>query len=204
MKGLGVLVSGQGTNLQALIDAQARGELGPAVLRVVVSNVPGAPALDRALRAGLPAVLVDHRPFGSDRAAFEEAVLDVLREHGVELVALAGFMRLLGPTFLAAFPDRVLNVHPSLLPAFPGMNAIRQALEHGVRITGCTIHLVDQGCDTGPILLQAAVPVLPDDDEATLAARVHAEEHRLYPQAVRLLAEGRIIRQGARARILAE
>jgi phosphoribosylglycinamide formyltransferase-1 len=201
-KGLGVLVSGQGTNLQALIDAGARGELGPAQVRLVISNVPGVPALGRAERARIPHLVIDHRGFQGDRAAFEASLVSALRDHGVELVALAGFMRLLGGVFLSAFPDRVLNIHPSLLPAFPGMQAIRQALDYGVRVTGCTVHLLDEGCDTGPVLLQAAVPVLPDDDIKTLAARVHAQEHLLYPQAVRLLAEGRVVRDGRRARVL--
>lgn len=201
-KGLGVLVSGQGTNLQALLDAGARGELGPAQVRLVVSNVPGVPALGRAARAKVPHRVIDHRGFHGDRAAFEASLVAALRDHGVELVALAGFMRLLGGVFLSAFPDRVLNIHPSLLPAFPGMHAIRQALDYGVRVTGCTVHLLDEGCDTGPVLLQAAVPVLPDDDVASLAARVHAQEHLLYPQAVRLLAEDRVVRDGRRVRVL--
>lgn len=197
-RGVAVLVSGRGSNLQALLAAQAGGALGPAAVRVVVSNVPGAAALGHAEAAGVPAVVLDHRPFGGDRAAFERALCDVLMEHGVEIVALAGFMRLLGPTFLSVYADRTMNVHPSLLPAFPGMHAVRQALDYGARVTGCTLHLVDQGCDTGPVLLQAAVPILDSDDEASLGARVRAEEHRLYPQAVRLLAEGRVRRQGRR------
>jgi phosphoribosylglycinamide formyltransferase 1 len=196
--GVGVLVSGRGSNLQALLDAGRGGALGPGAVRVVVSNVAGAGALARAEAAGVPAVVLDHRPFAGDRAAFERALCDVLAEHGVEIVALAGFMRLLGPTFLAAFPGRTLNVHPSLLPAFPGMHALRQALDYGARVTGCTIHLVDEGCDTGPVLLQAAVPILQDDDEDRLGARVRAEEHRLYPQAVRLLCEGGVRREGRR------
>lgn len=194
---VGVLVSGRGSNLQALLDAERQGALGPATVRVVISNVPGAPALARAEAAGVATFVVDHRRFG-ERAAFEEALLAPLRAHGVQVVALAGFMRLLGPTFLSAFPDRVLNIHPALLPAFPGMHAVRQALEHGVRVTGCTVHLVDEGCDTGPILAQAAVSVLPDDNEAALAGRVQAEEHRLYPQVVRLVSEGRLRRVGRR------
>ncbi len=208
--GVGVLCSGQGTNLQAILDAERRGELGPARVRVVIANVPGVPALARAAAVGVPAVVVDHRDYRDpgdhrdppgDRAAFEQALLAVLTQHRVGIVALAGFMRLLGPTFLRAFPDRVLNIHPALLPAFPGLHAARQALFHGVRITGCTVHLVDEGCDTGPILLQAAVPVLPEDDEATLSARIQVQEHLLYPQALRLLAEGRVERHDRRTTI---
>jgi phosphoribosylglycinamide formyltransferase-1 len=199
--GVGVLVSGRGSNLKALLAAQARGALSPAEVRVVLANVAGAPALAVAAAAGVPTAIVDHKPFAGDRAAFEEALLQVLRQHDVRIVALAGFMRLLGPRFLSAFPDRVLNIHPSLLPAFPGMHAQRQALEYGVRYSGCTVHLVDEGCDTGPILLQAVVPVLDDDDEERLSARILAEEHRLYPEAVRLLAEGRAVREGRRVRV---
>ncbi len=196
--GVGVLCSGEGTNLQAILDADRRGELLPAQVRLVLSNVPGVPALKRAAAAGVPALVVDHRAYGLDRAAFEDQLVLLLRRHEVSIVALAGFMRLLGPAFLSAFPDRVLNVHPALLPAFPGMHAPRQALSYGVRVTGCTVHLVDEGCDTGPIVLQAAVPVHENDDDATLGARIRAEEHRLLPLCLRLCAQGRIERQGRR------
>lgn len=200
-RGVGVLVSGRGSNLQALLDAGARGELGPAEVRVVVSNVAGALALQRAGRAGVPTEVVPHGDF-PDRAAFDARLRQVLEAHGVQIVALAGFMRLLTPGFLQAFPDRVLNIHPALLPAFPGLHAVRQALLAGVRYSGCTVHLVDEGCDTGPILLQAVVPVLPDDDEDRLGARILHEEHRLYPRAVRLVAEGHVVRAGRRTVIL--
>ena len=190
-----VLVSGSGTNLQAMLDAAARGALTPARLALVVSNVPGVLALDRAAAAGLPTRCLDHRGFAS-RTAFEEALLATLRDHQIEAVALAGFMRLLGPPLLDAFPGRVINIHPSLLPAFPGLHAQRQALAHGVKIAGCTVHFVDPGTDSGPIIAQAAVPVLDDDDEATLGARILGEEHRLYPQVMRWLAEERLERRG--------
>jgi phosphoribosylglycinamide formyltransferase 1 len=197
-----VLVSGSGTNLQAILDAQTRGELGPARVAVVVSNVPGVRALERAEAAGVTAEVLPHRQFPS-RQAFDEAMIALLHRHGVELVALAGFMRILTPAFLRAFPARIVNIHPSLLPAFPGVHAQRQALDYGARITGCTVHFVDEGCDTGPIILQAAVPVLDGDDEAGLTARILAAEHKLYPAAVRALAEGRVTVEGRRVTIRA-
>jgi len=188
---VGVLASGGGTNLQALIDAGARGELGPARLVVVGANVAGCGALERARAAGLDTFVIEHRSFPS-REAFDEAMVAALRAHEVELVVLAGFMRILTPGFLAAFPDRVVNIHPSLLPAFPGVHSQAQAFRHGVKIAGCTVHLVDSGVDSGPILAQAAVPVLTDDDEESLRLRILAEEHKLLPAVVRAFAEGRI------------
>jgi phosphoribosylglycinamide formyltransferase-1 len=196
---LGVLVSGGGSNLQALLDASRQGDY-PAEVACVVSNVPGAFALERARTAGVPAVVVDHKAFAS-KPDFERALLDALRAHGVEWVCLAGFMRLVSADFLAAFPGRVLNIHPSLLPAFPGLHVQRQALERGVKIAGCTVHFVDAGMDTGPIIAQAAVPVLPDDDEKSLSARILAEEHRLYPLAVRLAVTGRVKVEGGRTKV---
>jgi phosphoribosylglycinamide formyltransferase-1 len=197
---VGVLVSGSGTNLQAILDAGARGELGGARVVVVVSNVAGVKALGRAEAAGVPAVVLPHKQFGS-RQAFDEALVATLKERGVELVALAGFMRIVTPYFLQSFPQRVINIHPSLLPAFPGIHAQKQALEYGARITGCTVHLVDEGCDTGPIIQQATVPVLDGDDEAALTARILVEEHRLYPAAIRALAEGRVNVAGRRVTV---
>lgn len=199
---LGVLVSGSGTNLQALLDACAAPGF-PAEVAVVVSNVPTAFALERAKKAGVATAVVEHKSF-ADRPAFEARLMEVLREHRAELICLAGFMRILGGGFLGAFPGRVLNIHPALLPAFPGMHGARQALAHGVKLAGCTVHFVDEGTDTGPILAQAAVPVLPDDDEAALAKRIQAEEHQLYPLAVRLVAEGRVQMEGRVVRIRAE
>jgi phosphoribosylglycinamide formyltransferase-1 len=184
---IGVLVSGSGTNLQAILDA----DLGPGRVVVVISNVAGVKALDRAQGAGVPARVLSHKGHPT-REAYDEALVATLREAQVELVALAGFMRIVTPKFLNAFPRRVVNIHPSLLPSFPGMHAQKQALDHGVKITGCTVHLVDEGCDTGPILAQASVPVLPTDDEAALTARILVEEHKLYPAVLRALAEGRI------------
>jgi len=196
---LGVLASGRGSNLQAILDAIDAGRC-PAGVAVVVSDRKDAGALDRARRAGLPAVHVD--PLSHpDRSAFDAAFTAVLAEHGVELVCLAGYMRLLSKEFIAAWRNRILNVHPALLPAFPGLHPQRQALDHGARVSGATIHFVDEGVDTGPIVLQAAVAVGEDDTEATLAARILTEEHRLYPEAIRLYAEGRLAIEGRRVRI---
>jgi len=196
---LGVLASGRGSNLQAILDAIDAGRC-PARVVVVVSDRPGATALDRARRAGAKAVHVDPHGY-PDRTAFDRAVGALLAEHAVELVCLAGYMRLLSPEFVAAWRGRILNVHPALLPAFRGLHAQRQALDYGVKVSGATIHVVDEGVDTGPIVLQAAVPVLDDDTEATLAARILAEEHRLYPEAIRLYAEGRLEIEGRRVRM---
>jgi len=193
---VGVLASGSGTNLAALIAAQKDGRLG-ATLAAVICNVPGAKALDRARDADVPAILVDHKAHAS-RETFEAEIQRQLEAHGVDLVVLAGFMRILSPGFVSRWHGRIVNVHPSLLPSFPGMHAIRQALAAGVRFTGCTVHLVDEGTDTGPVLAQAVVPVLPGDDEASLHARVQKEEHRLLPWVVRLFAEGRIRLEGDR------
>jgi phosphoribosylglycinamide formyltransferase 1 len=191
-----VLVSGRGTNLQALMDATQLGQLGGEVA-VVVSNVEQAPALDRARRAGVRAIFRDHR--GQKREDFDAGLAMVLRDHDVELVCLAGYMRLLSAVFLRAFRERVLNVHPSLLPAFPGLEAQRQALEAGVKVTGATVHVVDEGLDTGPILLQEAVPVLDSDTVDSLSARILEAEHRIYPRAVRAMLEGRVRIEGRRA-----
>jgi phosphoribosylglycinamide formyltransferase-1 len=193
---LGVLASGRGSNLQAILDAIEAGRC-PARVAVVVSDRKDAPALERARRAGAKAVHLDPRAY-PDRVAFDDAVAEVLRQHGTELVCLAGYMRVLSAEFVRRFPGRILNVHPALLPAFPGLHAQRRALEHGVKIAGATVHLVDEGVDTGPIVLQAAVPVLDDDTEDTLAARILVEEHRLYPEAIRLYAEGRLRLAGRR------
>jgi phosphoribosylglycinamide formyltransferase 1 len=196
---LGVLASGRGSNLQAILGATAAGRC-PARVAVVVSDRKDAPALEHARRAGIRAVHLDP-PAYPDRAAFDEAVAGVLDAHGVELVCLAGYMRVLSPEFVRRFPRRILNVHPALLPAFPGLHAQRQALEHGVKVAGATVHFVDAGVDTGPIVLQAAVPVLDGDTEASLAARILVEEHRLYPEAIRLYAEGRLAMTGRRVSI---
>ena len=187
---LGVLVSGSGTNLQAILDAIAAGTLD-AKIAVVVSNVAGAGALSRAEAAGVKSVVVEHGRF-TDRRSFDQEVLSILRAHGVELVVLAGFMRLLSDVLLDAFPWRVINVHPALLPSFPGTNGQRQALEYGVRVTGCTVHFVDRGTDSGPIIAQAAVQVLEEDDEESLRARILRHEHELLPRVLQWIADGRV------------
>lgn len=188
---LGVLASGSGTNLQAILDAIAAGRLD-ARIAVVVSNVPGAGALERARAAGVETVVVDHTRH-ADRRSFDTAVVDVLRARGVEWVVLAGFMRLLTDVLLDAFSMRVLNIHPALLPSFPGIHAQRQALAYGVRVTGCTVHLVDRGTDTGPVVAQAAVAVHDDDDEETLRLRILRREHELLPRVLQWIAEGRLL-----------
>ncbi len=193
---LGVLVSGRGSNLQAIIDAIGAGRLD-ARIGLVVSNRPGAQGLERAGRAGIETLVVDHRSFPS-REAFDLTVVRELKQRGVGLVCLAGFMRLLSPAFVQAFPNAILNVHPALLPAFPGLEAQHQAWEHGVKISGATVHLVTNELDAGPIVLQAAVPVLDDDTAESLAARILAEEHRIYPEAIRIVLEGRWRLEGRR------
>jgi len=195
VKAIGVLVSGRGSNLQALVDAARRGELGGDV-GVVVSTVETALALERARAAGIPAVFRDHR--GKKREDFDGEIVEILRAHHVDLVCLAGFMRLLSPVFIRAFPGRILNIHPALLPAFPGLDAQRQAWEHGAKVSGATVHLVDEGLDSGPIVAQEAVPVLSDDTPQTLAARILEVEHCLYPRAVRIMLEGRCRVEGRR------
>jgi len=192
---IGVLISGRGSNLQALIDAGKRGELGGEVA-LVVSNVADAPGLERARRAAVPTVVLDHK--GRKREEYDAEVVSILQEHDVGLVCLAGFMRLLSPSFVRAFPGRILNIHPALLPAFPGLQAQRQALEYGVKVSGATVHLVDEGLDSGPIVAQEAVSVRSDDTAESLAVRILEVEHRLYPRAVRLLLEGRSRLEGRR------
>jgi len=196
---LGVLVSGSGTNLQSILDAVASGSIDVDV-KLVISNRPKALGLQRARDAGVPARVVSHRKY-KEREVFEQQLIDALREHGVQWVALAGFMRLLTPLFLGAFDGRVINIHPALLPSFPGVHAQKQALDYGVKVAGCTIHFVDQGTDTGPIIAQAAVPVLSDDTEESLGQRILQQEHQLYPRVLQLLAEGMVQRQGRRVLI---
>lgn len=187
-RSIGVLISGRGSNLQSIIDAIASGRLDARVA-VVVSNRAEAAGLQRARDAGIEALHLGARDYAG-RDAYDRALADLLKARGVELVCLAGFMRLVGDPLLGAFPNRILNIHPSLLPAFPGLDAQRQALEHGVRVTGATVHFVNTDLDNGPIVLQAPVPVLEGDTVETLAARVLVEEHRLYPEAIGLLLEG--------------
>lgn len=196
---LGVLASGRGSNLQAIIDASKKGEI-QATVEVVISDNAGAYALERARSAGIPAVYINPKNF-STKTQYEEAVLDVLKSFRVELVCLAGYMRLVGTNILKFYPNRVLNIHPALLPAFPGLHAQERAWEYGVRFSGCTVHFVDEGMDTGPIILQAVVPVLPDDTPETLAERILEQEHILYPKAIKLFAEGKLEIKGRKVHI---
>jgi len=197
---VGVLASGRGTDFQSLVDARKRGDLD-VDLTILVCNVPGAPVLGRAKSANVPAVVIDHRPYGKDREGFEREVLKVLRDKRAELVVFAGFMRLVSASFIREFPNRIINIHPSLLPAFPGAHAHRDAIAAGVKVSGCTIHFVDASVDGGPIILQKAVPVLEDDTEDSLAARILEQEHILLPLAVKLFSEGRLRVEGRRVRI---
>lgn len=187
---LGVLVSGSGSNLEAVLSAIEHGTLA-AECRVVISNKPGVLALERAARRGVPTRVVSHKDFPT-REAFDAEVVEILRSCGVELLVLAGFMRVVTPVLLGAFPGKVVNIHPSLLPAFPGVDAQGQAHAHGVKLAGCTVHFVDQGVDSGPIIAQAAVPVLPGDTADDLRHRILEQEHRLLPEVLGWIAEGRV------------
>jgi phosphoribosylglycinamide formyltransferase-1 len=187
-RNIAVLISGRGSNLQSIIDAIGEGRLDARVA-LVISNKGDAHGLERARSAGIETLVLDHKAFTS-REAFDQAMVDALRARGVQLVCLAGFMRLLSATFVGAFPNRILNIHPALLPSFPGLHAQRQALEHGVRFSGATVHIVDTNLDAGPIVMQAVVPVFIDDTEDTLSARILAEEHRIYPEAIGRILDG--------------
>jgi phosphoribosylglycinamide formyltransferase 1 len=198
---IGVLLSGRGSNFVALADSISAGKIPGAEIVVVISNREDAPGLARAAERGFPAKSIPSK--GLQREAYDRLVVAELKQAGVELVCLAGFMRLLSPHFVAAFPQRILNIHPSLLPSFPGLEAQRQALEYGVKFSGCTVHLVDENLDAGPILAQAIVPVRDEDTEETLAARILAEEHRIYAQAVRLILSGNYRIEGRRVIALA-
>lgn len=196
---IAVLASGRGTNLQALIEAQNADRLGGEIV-LVVSDNPQAKALERASRHGIPTRVIEPTGYAT-REGFDRALVETLQAHRVELVVLAGYMRLLSPVVLQAYPQRVINIHPSLLPSFPGLNAQEQAWKYGVKYTGCTVHFVDEGMDTGPIIAQRVVAVNPEDTADDLAAKILQEEHRLYPQVVRWLAEGRVVLQGRRVLI---
>lgn len=195
MKRLGILISGRGSNFAAIADNVARGELD-AEIAVVISNRPEAAGLEAARVGGLNAVCLPSK--GLDREVYDRMLAAELHKHGVELVCLAGFMRLLSAGFIREFPNRILNIHPSLLPAFPGLDAQHQALAHGVKITGCTVHFVDEHLDAGPILIQAAVPVLDDDTEETLSARILKQEHRIYSEAIGIVIAGKYRVEGRR------
>jgi phosphoribosylglycinamide formyltransferase-1 len=188
-KRIGVLLSGRGSNFEALADSVAVGRIPGAEIAVVVSNREGAPGIEKARERKIATRVIPSK--GLEREAYDRQVVAVLNEHKVDLVCLAGYMRLLSPFFVASFPNRILNIHPSLLPSFPGLESQRQALEYGVKFAGCTVHFVDENLDAGPIVLQATVPVRDDDTEETLASRILAEEHRIYTEAVRIVLEGK-------------
>ena len=200
---MGVLASGRGSNLQAIIDAIEAGTLA-AKIAVVLSNKKDAQALERARRHGLTDVFLDPKPFAGQpdsREAYDRAILDILKKYDVELIALAGYMKIVTPVLIGAYPNRIMNIHPALLPAFPGLEVQKKAIEWGVKITGCTVHFVTEGVDEGPIIIQAAVPVLEGDSADTVTARILAEEHRIYPRAIQLYAEGRLRVEGRRVRV---
>jgi phosphoribosylglycinamide formyltransferase-1 len=200
---LGVLASGRGSNLQAIIDAIEAGSLAAQIV-VVVSNKQNAQALERARKHGVPAVFLDPKPCAGrpdSRETYDRAILEVLQKYDVELVLLAGYMKIVTPVLINAYQNRMMNIHPSLLPAFPGLDAQKQALEWGVKLAGCTVHFVTEGVDEGPIIIQAAVPVLDEDTPETLALRILEQEHRIYPRAVQLYAEGRLQVEGRCVRV---
>jgi len=196
MKRIGILLSGRGSNFEALAESVAAGRIPDAQIAVVISNREGAPGIERALQRSLDARVIPSR--GLQREEHDRLVVAALQEKQVDLVCLAGYMRLLSPLFVRAFPNRILNIHPSLLPAFPGLEAQKQALDHGVKFTGCTVHFVDENLDAGPIVAQAVVQILDDDTEESLSARILAEEHRIYTEAARLVLSSRFRIDGRR------
>ncbi len=196
---LAVLASGSGSNLQSIIDQCQQGQLDAEIV-LVISNNPAAGALERAKHAGIDAICINHRKFAS-REEFDQAVVAKLQDVGTELVVLAGFMRLISAIFLQAFPQRIINIHPALLPAFPGLHVQLKAIEYGAKFSGCTVHLVDGGVDTGPIIAQAVVPIFAEDSESTLAARILEQEHKIYPQVIQWFAEERVIIDGRKVQI---
>ena len=202
MKKIAVLISGGGTNLQSIIDSVESDHI-KIEIALVLSNKEGVYGLERAVKHEIPTAVVKHGEF-PDRESFESRLIEVIDGYGVDLVVLAGFMRVLTPHFVNHYHHRIMNIHPALLPCFPGTNAQKQALDYGVRFSGCTTHFVDEGTDTGPIILQTVVPVLLDDTEEDLSARTLAEEHRIYPESLRLWSEGRLLINGRKVRILSE
>ncbi len=195
-KRIGVLLSGRGSNFEALADSVAAGRIPNAEIAIVISNRENAPGIEKARARDIPAQVIPSR--GLEREAYDKLVIAALEERKVDLVCLAGYMRLLSPAFVTAYRGRILNIHPSLLPAFPGLESQRQAIEHGAKFSGCTVHFVDENLDAGPIILQAAVPIHDDDTPETLSERVLKEEHRIYTEAVRIVLEGRYRMEGRR------
>jgi phosphoribosylglycinamide formyltransferase-1 len=196
---IGILVSGRGSNLQAMIDAIEAKKI-KAEIAVVISNVPGVMALERAKKHGIKAVVIDSSEH-SDKSSYEKQVIKALEDNNAGLVCLAGYMKLLSPELVRHFRGKIMNIHPALLPAFPGLHVQKKALEYGVKYSGCTVHFVDEGCDTGPIIIQAVVPVLDSDTEETLSARILEQEHKIYPEAIRLFSEGKLKVEGRRVKI---
>jgi phosphoribosylglycinamide formyltransferase-1 len=196
---LGVLISGSGSNLQSIIDNIEKGAL-KAAIKIVISNNPRAFGITRAQKHGLPVAVIKHEAFKT-RDNFDAELIRILNSHEVDLVVLAGFMRILTPDFLKAFPKKIINIHPALLPSFPGIHGQKKAFEYGVKFSGCTVHFVDEGIDSGPIIIQSVVPVFEDDTEESLAGRILKEEHRIYPQAIQFFAAGRIKISGRKVRI---
>jgi len=200
MINLGVLVSGRGSNLQSIIDACKTGQI-PAQVKVVISDKKDAYALERAKKEGIEAVFINPKDY-KDKNTCELEIIKILKKHNIDLVCLAGYMRIVGEVLLEHYKGKIINIHPALLPSFPGLHAQKQALAHGVKVSGATVHFVDDGCDTGPIILQAAVPVLENDTEETLSARILEQEHKIYPEAIKLYAEGKLKIEGRRVRVL--
>jgi phosphoribosylglycinamide formyltransferase-1 len=199
MINVGVLISGRGSNLQAIIDASEKGKI-PAKVAIVISNNPEAVGLERAAKHSIPTAVFEPKNF-ADKNTYELEIVKVLKQYKVDLVCLAGYMRIVGKVLLEHFPEKMINIHPALLPAFPGLHVQKAALDHGAKISGATVHFVDEGCDTGPIIIQAAVPVLEDDTEETLSARILEQEHKIYPKAIKLFAEGKLKIEGRKVKI---
>jgi len=195
---LGILVSGRGSNMKAILEARRNGKLPNVEPVVVLSNKEDAPALGIAKEFGVEAIFLDSRPYKGNREGYDQKLLEVLKKREVDFIALAGFMRIISKLMLDAFPNRIVNIHPALLPSFPGLHAQKQAIDYGVKISGCSVHFVDFGVDTGPIILQAAVPILDTDDEETLSARILKFEHVLYPKALDLISRGKVKIDGRR------
>ncbi len=198
---IAVLVSGRGSNLQAIIDNIENGTIPNASVSLVISDIKDAYAMERAKNHGIDAIFVDPASY-PDKAGFESKILYFLEEYNIGLVLLAGYMRVVGPTLLASFKGSMINIHPALLPSFPGLHGQQQAFDHGVKVSGCTVHFVDEGVDTGPIIIQKCVPVLEDDTQDTLASRILEQEHRIFPEAVRLFVMGKLIIEGHKVRVI--
>lgn len=200
---IAVLVSGRGSNLQSIIDNIENGTIPDASVSVVISDIGDAYALDRARKHGIESFFIDPDKY-PDKASFEKEIVNIFKKYQIDLILLAGYMRVVGPTILDQYTGKIVNIHPALLPSFPGLHAQQQAFDHGVKVSGCTVHFVDEGVDTGPIIIQRCVPVLEDDTEETLAERILEQEHKIFPEAVRLFVHGRLKIEGRKVRIIAD